>query len=824
MYINSFINLTQKDKCYCTSRIIFMILLIISVSGYQTCVAEQSYQGQSGDLIIDVISREDKHIEAYISLRAGADEAILSSYRLSVKIAPTEGRDDASGFISYTNRLGRHEQGIHIQQPLNYFTKEERMNAESEELIIPFIFNPAVGVTSAKIYYKLFNEEEILVGSATVIWEHAGIESEKQLMLSDDSDRLNVLVASIGNRCATEACGHRVAEIGQSTTETSYFNNHIKDKGRASQEESELELERGKLVIPIEYVSMGEEELARRANENDLYAQELIVTKIVTEGPLPNLLKLANTCHWHRIKEKVQQDGRYVHLLLIDPKGIKDTTIYQLFIDHVIEQAQAGDALAQTNLGIMYLTAKGVPKDSNKALKWFIRATEKNFGISYYMLGQVYNHGKKTLNNRREAITWHTKAANQGIKRSIYNLKRLYIERILIDKSEKGEELPDDKKAEYKAGIEYLARLADKAGDKDAQAALGLIYCEGKGVDQDVELGLEWINMAIDYGKNILPTNNHLVKKIGSLYYYGKFDIPINYEIAFTCYRQAAKNGLAAAQKYLSKMYFKGKGVGQNFGRATFWALQAKKEVWLVDKLKTILTNTLDPSQVKEDFESLAKSLFVSCKIMGIVEKRAPIKGNPYTLSNLFQGLEEIIVEFIEWWQQLEDQSGLLINCISLEDMDMISKYRAHTGDLTYIKEYIYQQNKYISFGESNVRFADQLLEEQVYQTHYNEALSLLEIITSIYKKAQARLIYEAKEIKKVLSKLHIDEKIKEQMLLKELNGKIRIINLFNAKLKLLEDKKKQFMSFYQLLFKQIEKRLFVRNKQFKAEHSYIFD
>jgi TPR repeat protein len=38
--------------------------------------------------------------------------------------------------------------------------------------------------------------------------------------------------------------------------------------------------------------------------------------------------------------------------------------------------AEQGDARAQLNLGLMYQTGKGVPKNDREALKWYFKATE----------------------------------------------------------------------------------------------------------------------------------------------------------------------------------------------------------------------------------------------------------------------------------------------------------------------------------------------------------------------------------------------------------------------------------------------------------------
>ncbi|WP_187146256.1 tetratricopeptide repeat protein [Candidatus Amoebophilus asiaticus] len=825
--------------CLYMRRIVLCILLIVASSSYQTCVTEVVNQRHGEGLIMNVTSRQDRKMEVYISLGARRNEAIIGNYRLRVRLFSTTERD-ATSFIDYINGAGRHERATNIDQPLSYFTREERINLESEEILIPFTFIPGLEVTNAKICFELFNEAGMLISSANVSWEHTIIEPENNLMLLESAEihrmeeleALDVLPVNYGNTFTTLTGEHSHIKVGskpQKELTTAFYLNNAKHKVTLreveNREKIDARLELEKMVIPARYNNMSNQELAKRANENDLYAQELMVRKVMAEGSFLSLLKLADPYNWKGIREKVQQDGRYIYILLSRPNQIKDDAICNLFVDSVIEHAQAGDSLVQTNLGMMYLAGKGVQINSDQGLACLIQATEKNFGLAYYMLGQVYKHGIGIKKNTKEVVKWHIEAANQGIIRSKYNLRDIYIASILFDKAEVEEEM--DEEEGLKKEIEWLAKVADKEGDKNAQAALGLIYCIGKGVEQNVELGLEWLNMATDYRNKTLLSDHYLIKRIGDIYYYGMLGTAKDSKKAIELYIKAAEGGMVAAQKRLVKVYFKGEYVEQDFAQAIFWALQAKDKAWLLDKFEINLNNPLMYNQVKRDFEALGKDLLVSCRRMRAREKHSLIGRHADMLPDLFQGLKEIIDELMKWGQQLKSQSGLLINFMNFKDpsfKSIIQERQTETGVIPYVKEYEYQEKNYISFGESNVRFADQLLEEQVYQTHYNEALNLLEIITSIYKKAQVKLICEAKEIKKVLSKLHIDEKIKEQMFLKELNGKIRIINLFNVKLKLLEDKKKQFMSFYQLLFKQIEKGLFVRNKQFKAKHSYIFD
>ena len=55
--------------------------------------------------------------------------------------------------------------------------------------------------------------------------------------------------------------------------------------------------------------------------------------------------------------------------------------------------AEAGDAIAQYNLGVMYSNGKGVPQDYAEAVKWYRLAIDQGFAAAQFNLGLVYEYG-----------------------------------------------------------------------------------------------------------------------------------------------------------------------------------------------------------------------------------------------------------------------------------------------------------------------------------------------------------------------------------------------------------------------------------------------
>ena len=76
--------------------------------------------------------------------------------------------------------------------------------------------------------------------------------------------------------------------------------------------------------------------------------------------------------------------------------------------------AEQGDADAQYNLGNVYVTGKGVPKDGAEAAKWFRRAADQGHATAQYNLGVLFGGGWGVPQNYAEAAKWYRLAAGQG--------------------------------------------------------------------------------------------------------------------------------------------------------------------------------------------------------------------------------------------------------------------------------------------------------------------------------------------------------------------------------------------------------------------------
>ncbi len=70
------------------------------------------------------------------------------------------------------------------------------------------------------------------------------------------------------------------------------------------------------------------------------------------------------------------------------------------------EAAEKGIAAAQFNLGVLYASGTGVPKDAVKAVEWYRKAALQGFPQAQFNLSLAYEEGHGVLRDDTEAYAW----------------------------------------------------------------------------------------------------------------------------------------------------------------------------------------------------------------------------------------------------------------------------------------------------------------------------------------------------------------------------------------------------------------------------------
>lgn len=89
-------------------------------------------------------------------------------------------------------------------------------------------------------------------------------------------------------------------------------------------------------------------------------------------------------------------------------------------------RAEAGDAVAQYNLGVLYSDGIGTERNYKEAFKWFRLAAEQGDADAQNSVGIMYYEGQGVGKNYSQAFHWYNLAAEQGHVAAQYNIGIMY--------------------------------------------------------------------------------------------------------------------------------------------------------------------------------------------------------------------------------------------------------------------------------------------------------------------------------------------------------------------------------------------------------------
>jgi uncharacterized protein len=216
--------------------------------------------------------------------------------------------------------------------------------------------------------------------------------------------------------------------------------------------------------------------------------------------------------------------------------------------------AERGDAGAQNNVGIMYSSGQGVPRNAAVALNWFRKSANQGNANAQAGLGFGYSKGEGVPQDNEAALGWFRKAADQGSAIAQNEIGYSYA---------KGKGIRQDDAA----AVTWFRKAANQ-GNADGQNNLGFMSVAGRGVSQDYAAAVSWFRKAAAQG------HANAQNSLGQLYANGE-GVPRDDVTAVSWFRKAADQGLASGQFELGKAYYNGQGVQQDFVTARMWFILA---------------------------------------------------------------------------------------------------------------------------------------------------------------------------------------------------------------------------------------------------------
>lgn len=99
---------------------------------------------------------------------------------------------------------------------------------------------------------------------------------------------------------------------------------------------------------------------------------------------------------------------------------------YDLAVDFFLQAAQKGNGDAQYQLGLCYLSNKGVNHNTEEAFRWFKESANQNCVLAMVALAKCYARGNGTVKNEPLAFRWFMKAAKQNNVNAMFNVGRCF--------------------------------------------------------------------------------------------------------------------------------------------------------------------------------------------------------------------------------------------------------------------------------------------------------------------------------------------------------------------------------------------------------------
>ena len=200
-------------------------------------------------------------------------------------------------------------------------------------------------------------------------------------------------------------------------------------------------------------------------------------------------------------------------------------------------------AMAQWELGSKYLIGRvgseGVDQDFYQARKWFEKSANNGEPLGMEDLGRIYANGKGVAKNYPVAIKWFERAIENGNRGALAALGSMY---------QTGKAVPKDNeranefyrkaadRGDYNAkGILKDQPLAEQ-GDAEAQHRMGELWLFGRGVVEDIDEGLRFLEKAADLGYV------RTIRLLGYMYQKG-WTLPQDFILAHKWYNIAASLG-----------------------------------------------------------------------------------------------------------------------------------------------------------------------------------------------------------------------------------------------------------------------------------------
>jgi|AntRauTorcE11897_2_1112592.scaffolds.fasta_scaffold00990_13 TPR repeat protein len=224
-----------------------------------------------------------------------------------------------------------------------------------------------------------------------------------------------------------------------------------------------------------------------------------------------------------------------------------------------MSSALQGNANAQYNLANMYRKGKGIKRNMAEAARWYLLAALQGNMYAQNAMAFMYKEGYGITQDKEKAIEWYRRAAEQKLGVAQFHLARLY------EQAGKKPGLEPQKRDSYFSLAAIWYYHAAKQGDEEAAFYLADFYRRGRGVPQNLESAVQWLQRAVE--KDYIPAKIELAR----FYQTGQGGLKKDPQLAMRWYLEAAEKGNGLAMFEVANMHYRGIGTDVDLIDAFKW-------------------------------------------------------------------------------------------------------------------------------------------------------------------------------------------------------------------------------------------------------------
>lgn len=155
-------------------------------------------------------------------------------------------------------------------------------------------------------------------------------------------------------------------------------------------------------------------------------------------------------------------------------------------------KANAGNAEAQFDLALHYLTGDGVDRDIQQSFVWLKKSADQNLANAQLYIAEFYAEGAVGEKDKGLALVYLKKAANQGLLEAQLGLANCY-----ASSNEYKNELVGEQDFE---AARYWFRKASEQGDSEAMYLMARTFESENVWEPDYRSAAKWLQRAVDAG------------------------------------------------------------------------------------------------------------------------------------------------------------------------------------------------------------------------------------------------------------------------------------------------------------------------------------